>query len=185
MDDTEDRYHEEAGAEVLSAFFPSVITDCVRYHVPPNAICARPSLTISSACQKPLSFPEPSGWPMNDDEVTEFEKNPNLKKIIQVRYLDEAGKQADMETPISGILRQWFSGSLTNTWHKNTRQNSTPPNHQQKHSNVPENLPDHYRRFAQRHGGGRVRISDGRSRGWCSPSLADAKLPANDLGTAI
>lgn len=33
MDDTEDRFHEEAGAEVLEQFFPSVITDCVRYHV--------------------------------------------------------------------------------------------------------------------------------------------------------
>ncbi len=33
MDDTEDRYHEEAGAEVLEPFFPTIVTDCVRYHV--------------------------------------------------------------------------------------------------------------------------------------------------------
>uniref|UniRef100_UPI002B26CEA1 HD domain-containing protein n=1 Tax=Leisingera sp. TaxID=1879318 RepID=UPI002B26CEA1 len=33
MDDTKDRFHEEAGAKVLEQFFPSVITDCVRYHV--------------------------------------------------------------------------------------------------------------------------------------------------------
>lgn len=36
---------------------------------------------------------------MNAEEVAEFEKNPNLKQIIAVRYLDEAGKRADMETP--------------------------------------------------------------------------------------
>ena len=28
-----------------------------------------------------------------------FEKNPNLEKIIAVRYLDDAGKRPDMETP--------------------------------------------------------------------------------------
>ena len=27
MDDTEDRHHEDAGAEVLEQFFPSVVTD--------------------------------------------------------------------------------------------------------------------------------------------------------------
>ena len=31
--DTHDRHHEEAGAEVLAAFFPPVVTDCARYHV--------------------------------------------------------------------------------------------------------------------------------------------------------
>ena len=36
---------------------------------------------------------------MNADEVAAFERLPNLKKIIQVRYLDEAGKRPDMATP--------------------------------------------------------------------------------------
>ena len=36
---------------------------------------------------------------MNPEEVAEFEKNPNLEKIIAVRYLDDAGKRPDMETP--------------------------------------------------------------------------------------
>ena len=36
---------------------------------------------------------------MNDKEVSEFKKNPNLEKIIQVRYLDDAGKRDDMDTP--------------------------------------------------------------------------------------
>ena len=33
MDDEHDRLHEEAGAELLAPFFPSSVTDCVRYHV--------------------------------------------------------------------------------------------------------------------------------------------------------
>ena len=36
---------------------------------------------------------------MSPEEVAAFEKNPNLKEIIAVRYLDEAGKVAGMETP--------------------------------------------------------------------------------------
>lgn len=100
MEDTEDRYHEEAGAEVLSQFFPSVITDCVRYHVAAKRyLCAtRPDYfkRLSPASVHSLNL---QGGPMSDEEVVEFEKNPNLKEILQVRYLDEAGKRADMETP--------------------------------------------------------------------------------------
>ncbi len=100
MEDTEDRYHEEAGAEVLSAFFPSIITDCVRYHVAAKRyLCAtKPDYfdRLSEASVHSLNL---QGGPMSSDEVAEFEKNPNLKKIIQVRYLDEAGKRPDMQTP--------------------------------------------------------------------------------------
>lgn len=100
MEDTEDRFHEEAGAKVLSEFFPSVITDCVRYHVAAKRyLCAtKPEYfnRLSSASVHSLNL---QGGPMEPEEVAEFERNPNLKKIIQVRYLDEAGKRADMETP--------------------------------------------------------------------------------------
>lgn len=100
MEDTEDRFHEEAGAKVLERFFPSVITDCVRYHVAAKRyLCAtKPSYfdRLSDASIHSLNL---QGGPMSDDEVAEFEKNPNLAKIIQVRYLDEAGKHPDMETP--------------------------------------------------------------------------------------
>ncbi|MGC1488607.1 MAG: phosphodiesterase, partial [Albidovulum sp.] len=39
------------------------------------------------------------GGPMNAEEAAEFEKNPNLAQIVAVRYLDDAGKRADMQTP--------------------------------------------------------------------------------------
>lgn len=100
MDDTEDRFHEDAGAEVLAAFFPPVVTDCVRYHVAAKRyLCAtRPSYfdRLSEASIHSLNL---QGGPMSADEVAAFETNPNLSKIIQVRYLDEAGKDPDMITP--------------------------------------------------------------------------------------
>lgn len=100
MEDTEDRHHEDAGAEVLERFFPSVVTDCCRYHVAAKRyLCAtKPSYfdRLSEASIHSLNL---QGGPMNAEEVREFEKNPNLKEIIAVRYLDEAGKVAGMETP--------------------------------------------------------------------------------------
>ena len=84
-DDTHDRHHEEAGAEVLAAFFPTLVTDCVRYHVAAKRyLCAtKPEYfdRLSAASVHTLSL---QGGPMDADEVAEFQKNPNLEQIIQV-----------------------------------------------------------------------------------------------------
>ena len=99
-DDTEDRHHEDAGAEVLEQFFPSVITDCVRYHVAAKRyLCATKPEYYKRLSPASAHTLELQGGPMSDAEVTEFAANPNLKEIIAVRYLDEAGKRDDMETP--------------------------------------------------------------------------------------
>ena len=119
MDDTEDRYHEEAGAKVLEEFFPSVVTDCVRYHVAAKRyLCATKPEYFNRLSEASIHSLNLQGGPMNADEVAEFEANPNLKEIIAVRYLDEAGKRADMETPdywhfapmVQRIVDQHFDG---------------------------------------------------------------------------
>ncbi|MGI9426493.1 MAG: (R)-1-hydroxy-2-trimethylaminoethylphosphonate oxygenase [Hyphomicrobiaceae bacterium] len=100
MDDTEDRQHEEAGARLLERFFPSVVTDCVRYHVAAKRyLCAtRPDYLarLSAASVHSLNL---QGGPMSVAEAAAFEKKPNIEEIIQVRYLDDAGKRSDMSTP--------------------------------------------------------------------------------------
>lgn len=98
--DTEDRHHEDAGAEVLAPFFPSVITDCVLYHVAAKRyLCATKPAYFERLSAASVHTLELQGGPMNDEEVAAFQANPNLEKIIQVRYLDEAGKRDDMNTP--------------------------------------------------------------------------------------
>jgi predicted HD phosphohydrolase len=100
MEDTEDRFHEDAGAKVLTGFFPTLVIDCVRYHVAAKRyLCAtRPSYfdRLSDASIHSLNL---QGGPMTDNEVSDFEKNPNLEDIIAVRLLDDAGKHPDMDTP--------------------------------------------------------------------------------------
>jgi [1-hydroxy-2-(trimethylamino)ethyl]phosphonate dioxygenase len=99
MADTDDRHHEDAGARVLERFFPSVIVDCVRYHVAAKRyLCAtRPEYfrRLSEASVHSLNL---QGGPMNAEEVAEFARHPNLDQIVAVRYLDDAGKRPNMET---------------------------------------------------------------------------------------
>ncbi len=100
MDDTEDRYHEEAGAQVLEEFFPTIVTDCVRYHVAAKRyLCATKPEYFARLSEASVHSLNLQGGPMSDDEVKAFETNPNVKDIVAVRYLDDAGKIADMETP--------------------------------------------------------------------------------------
>ncbi len=100
MDDTKDRFHEEAGARVLADFFPSVVIDCVRHHVTAKRyLCATKPEYFDRLSKASIHSLNLQGGPMSETEVDAFEKNPNLKKIIQVRYLDEAGKHPDMVTP--------------------------------------------------------------------------------------
>lgn len=99
MEDTKDRFHEDAGAAVLQDFFPQLVTDCVRYHVAAKRyLCATRSSYFNKLSKASVHSLNLQGGPMSDDEVQEFEKNPNLKEIIAVRYLDDAGKHPDMET---------------------------------------------------------------------------------------
>lgn len=99
-DDTKDRHHEDAGAEVLERFFPSVITDCVRFHVAAKRyLCATKPEYFKRLSEASVHSLMLQGGPMSADEIAAFEQNPNLKQIIAVRYLDDAGKRADMETP--------------------------------------------------------------------------------------
>ncbi|MCI2400256.1 HD domain-containing protein [Aliiroseovarius subalbicans] len=99
-DDTQDRHHEDAGEEVLAPFFPPVITDCVKYHVAAKRyLCATKPDYFARLSTASVHTLELQGGPMDPTEVTAFEQNPHLTEIIQVRYLDEAGKRPDMDTP--------------------------------------------------------------------------------------
>ena len=100
MEDTEDRHHEDAGAEVLERFFPRVVTDCCRYHVDAKRyLCATRPEYLSKLSEASVHSLSLQGGPMDAEEVRVFESNPNLKAIVAVRYLDDAGKRPDMETP--------------------------------------------------------------------------------------
>ncbi len=100
MDDTLDRYHEEAGAQVLAEFFPPVVVDCVRYHVAAKRyLCATRPEYLEQLSEASLHSLKLQGGPMSEDEVTEFSGKLNVEVIVQVRLLDDRAKVAGATTP--------------------------------------------------------------------------------------
>ena len=99
-EDTQDNYHEESGAKVLAPFFPPVIAECVRLHVPAKRyLCAADRGyydRLSEASKHTLSL---QGGPMTAGEVKAFERNPFYREAVRVRIWDDEGKQPGMATP--------------------------------------------------------------------------------------
>ncbi|MCY0095610.1 (R)-1-hydroxy-2-trimethylaminoethylphosphonate oxygenase [Hoeflea ulvae] len=99
MDDVEDRHHEEAGAKVLERFFPTLVTDCVRYHVAAKRyLCATTPDYFGKLSEASVHSLNLQGGPMSDSEVRSFELNRNCPAIIRVRLYDDAGKEAGLTT---------------------------------------------------------------------------------------
>lgn len=100
LGDVRDNYHEEAGAAVLAPFFPPVIAECVRLHVPAKRyLCATDKdyhERLSEASKHTLKL---QGGPMNAAEVAAFENSPFHKEAVRVRIWDDEGKKPGAATP--------------------------------------------------------------------------------------
>ena len=99
MDDNEDKFHEEAGAKVLEKFFPSIVIDCIKFHVlAKRYLCAKKPQYLKSLSKASIHSLKLQGGPMLRNEIDIFEKNPNLDNIIKVRYLDDEAKEINKKT---------------------------------------------------------------------------------------
>ena len=100
LGDERDNYHEEAGARVLAPFFSSVISECVRLHVPAKRyLCTTDAAyynKLSEASKHTLAL---QGGPMNAEGVAQFETNPFYREAVKVRTWDDGGKDPAMKTP--------------------------------------------------------------------------------------
>jgi [1-hydroxy-2-(trimethylamino)ethyl]phosphonate dioxygenase len=100
MNDTKDRFHEEAGAKVLARFFPDIVTDCVRQHVAAKRyLCATDPAYFGELSEASVHSLRLQGGPMSGEEIRAFERHPNIERIVKVRRFDDAGKIAGMITP--------------------------------------------------------------------------------------
>ena len=99
MTDIYDRQHDIYGAKVLAPFFPEPVTQCVRHHVSAKRyLCATREEYFSQLSAASVHSLKLQGGPMSAQEVTEFEANPHLQEIIQVRLVDDGGKVANLKT---------------------------------------------------------------------------------------
>lgn len=100
MNDTMDRHHEDAGADILEPFFPPIITACVRHHVSAKRyLCAVDPDYLSRLSDASVRSLELQGGPMSADEVAAFEALPDKDAIVSVRLLDDEGKVIGFSTP--------------------------------------------------------------------------------------
>ncbi|MFM0041053.1 HD domain-containing protein [Paraburkholderia sediminicola] len=100
MNDTQDRYHDAAGAVIVERFFPRVVTDCVRLHVAAKRyLCAVDPHYFAKLSPASVHSLRLQGGPMTDEEIARFSQNPNLEDVIKVRRVDDAGKIAGAHTP--------------------------------------------------------------------------------------
>ncbi len=100
MQDTEDRYHEAAGAKVLGGFFPPVIVECAQQHVAAKRyLCATDEGYFDKLSKASVHSLELQGGPMTAQELAAFQSNPYLDAIIQVRLYDDRAKDPNRPTP--------------------------------------------------------------------------------------
>ncbi len=100
MDDTADKYHEEAGAKVLEKFFPPIVTECVRQHVAAKRyLCATDQSYFAKLSTASVHSLNLQGGAMNAAEIAAFQKHPHLDALVKVRHFDDRGKVAGLKTP--------------------------------------------------------------------------------------
>jgi [1-hydroxy-2-(trimethylamino)ethyl]phosphonate dioxygenase len=98
-EDTHDKHHDDAGAEVLAPFFPPVVTECVRLHVAAKRyLCATDPTYFAKLSPASVHTLSLQGGPMSPEEVAEFQRNPFHREAVRVRIWDEGGKVPDMKT---------------------------------------------------------------------------------------
>jgi predicted HD phosphohydrolase len=90
-----DNRHNEAGAAVLAPFFPPLVVECVRHHVPAKRyLCATDPGYFARLSEASVLTLQLQGGPMDAGEVAAFAKILNLDAILQVRIWDDEAKVA-------------------------------------------------------------------------------------------
>ena len=98
-----DNLHDEAGARVLSGFFPPVVVACVRLHVAAKRyLCATDAGYFDKLSPASVATLKLQGGPMSPGEIAEFRRDPYYREAVRVRQWDEGGKVPGMKTPTFG-----------------------------------------------------------------------------------
>jgi phosphonate degradation associated HDIG domain protein len=97
--DTEDKHHDESGAQVLDGFFPPAVTHCVRLHVAAKRyLCATDASyhdRLSPASRHSLLL---QGGPMTGVEVAAFRQLAFYQQAVRLRRWDDSGKITGIQT---------------------------------------------------------------------------------------
>ena len=100
MEDTSDKFHEDAGAAVLEGVFPAIVVEAVKHHVAAKRyLCAVDRDYLDALSPASVHSLMLQGGPMSADERAAFETNPHLEQILLVRRCDDRGKVPGLAVP--------------------------------------------------------------------------------------
>jgi phosphonate degradation associated HDIG domain protein len=92
--------HESMGAAILEKFFPTEVTEPVRWHVEAKRyLCAIEESYFSGLSEASVKTLELQGGPLDGKAVKTFASNPHLETIVRVRRYDDGGKVPGTKTP--------------------------------------------------------------------------------------
>ena len=92
--------HETMGSAILENFFPPEVTEPVRWHVEAKRyLCATEHDYFAGLSDASVKTLELQGGPYDETQCLEFEKNPYLQTILNVRRYDDGGKVPGVKTP--------------------------------------------------------------------------------------
>jgi len=98
-EDTEDKRHDESGADMLADFFPPAVTDCIRLHVAAKRyLCATEAgyhAKLSAASKHSLEL---QGGPMSATEIGAFRGLAFYEDAVRLRRWDDCGKIVGLKT---------------------------------------------------------------------------------------
>lgn len=99
-DDQQDLFHEDIGADFLSAFYPESVTEPIRLHVPAKRYLCTTDPTYYDALSpaSKTSFRLQGGM-MSDEELADFEANPYHQAAVQLRRWDDLAKDTEGQVP--------------------------------------------------------------------------------------
>lgn len=116
MKDSEDRFHENAGATLFAGLLPPRVIDCIRHHVSAKRyLCAVDSDYFSCLSEASVHSLNLQGGPMNTKESGKFAREPYLEDILKVRRYDDRAKVAGLDTAdfeyyapmLESVLTRW------------------------------------------------------------------------------
>lgn len=99
-DDQQDLFHEDIGADFLSAFYPESVTEPIRLHVPAKRyLCTiDPTYYDELSPASKTSFRLQGGM-MSDKELAAFHANPYYRAAVELRRWDDLAKDTEGKFP--------------------------------------------------------------------------------------
>jgi phosphonate degradation associated HDIG domain protein len=98
-EDTEDKHHDDSGANLLAGHFPPAVTECVRLHVAAKRyLCATEGAyydMLSAASKHSLHL---QGGPMSAAEIDAFRRLALHQDAVRLRRWDDSAKVAGLRT---------------------------------------------------------------------------------------